>query len=182
MKALKTFTINFASFADGEHLFDYQINNKFFKNFEAALVQNGNIEVKLSLVKFLDSLEFNFNFQGTVVTACDVCTEDFDFPVEGADQVLIKLVSEIPTQEDEFDIVYMKEGISSINIAEMLYEMLMLSIPIRTVHPKNEEGTYICNPEILKYLEINEDIEVSNEETNTGDNINPIWDELKKLK
>ena len=182
MKALKTFTINFASLADGEHLFDYQINNKFFKNFEAALVQKGNIEVKLSLVKFLDSLELNFIFQGTVVTACNICTEDFDFPVEGADQILIKLVSEIPKQEDEFDIVYMKEGISSINIAEMLYEMLMLSIPIRTVHPRNEEGKYICNPEMLKYLEINEDIEASDQEANDGDNINPIWDELKKLK
>jgi hypothetical protein len=64
----------------------------------------------------------------------------------------------------------------------MLYEMLMLSIPIRTVHPTNEEGNYSCNPEILKYLEINDDIEVSDKETNEDDNINPIWDELKKLK
>jgi len=60
--------------------------------------------------------------------------------------------------------------------------MLMLSIPMRTVHPVNEEGNYICNPDVLKYLEINDDIEVSDEETNGDDNINPIWDELKKLK
>jgi uncharacterized metal-binding protein YceD (DUF177 family) len=182
MKTLKSFTINFASFPDGEHLFDYQVNNKFLKHFEAALVQEADIEVKLSLIKFLDSLEFNFEFQGTVLTACSVCTEAFDFPVEGTDQVIIKIVSEIPKQEDEFNIVYLKEGISSINIAEMLYEMLMLSIPIRTVHPVNEEGNYICNPDVLKYLEIDEDIEVSDEETNNDDNINPIWDELKKLK
>jgi uncharacterized metal-binding protein YceD (DUF177 family) len=182
MKALKTFTINFASFADGEHLFDYQINNKFLKQFEAALVQEADIQVKLSLVKFLDSLEFNFEFQGTLVTACNVCTEGFDFPVEGTDQVIIKIVTEIPKEEDELNVIYMKEGISSINIAEMLYEMLMLSIPIRTVHPVNEEGNYICNPDVLKYLEINDDIEVSDKEANDDDNINPIWDELKKLK
>lgn len=182
MKALKSCTINFASLADGEHLFDYQINSKFLKHFEAALVQEGEIEVKLSLSKFLDSLEFNFEFQGTVVTACDVCTEAFDFPIEGTDQVIVKIVSEIPDQEDEFNIIYLKEGTSSINIAEMLYEMLMLSIPIRTVHPVNQEGNYTCNPDVLKYLEINEDIEVSDEETKDDDNINPIWDELKKLK
>lgn len=182
MKALKTFTINFASFADGEHLFDYQINNKFLKHFEAALVQEGDIQVKLSLIKFLDSLEFNFEFQGTVVTACNVCTEAFDFPIEGTDQVIVKIVSEIPTQEDELNVIYLKEGISSISIAEMLYEMLMLSIPIRTVHPVNEEGNYSCNPDVLKYLEINDDIDASDEEANDDDNINPIWDELKKLK
>jgi uncharacterized metal-binding protein YceD (DUF177 family) len=182
MKALKSFTINFVSFADGEHLFDYQINNKFLKHFEAALVQEGDIQVKLSLIKFLDSLEFNFEFQGTVEIACSVCTEAFDFPIEGTDQVIIKIVSEIPKQEDEFNVVYIKEGISSISIAEMLYEMLMLSIPIRTVHPINEEGNYACSPDVLKYLEINDDIEASDEEANDDDNINPIWDELKKLK
>jgi len=130
----------------------------------------------------LDSLEFNFEIQGTVVTACDICTEAFDFPIEGTDQVLIKIVSEIPEQEDEFNVVYIKEGTSSVNIADMLYEMLMLSIPIRTVHPLDEDGNYTCNPDVLKYLEINEDIEVSDQETNNDDNINPIWDELKKLK
>jgi uncharacterized metal-binding protein YceD (DUF177 family) len=182
MKALKSFTINFVSFADGEHLFDYQINNKFLKHFEAALVQDGNIEVKLSLIKFLDSLELNFKIQGTVVTACDVCAETFDFPVEGSDQVVVKIVSEIPEIQDELNVVYIKEGTNSVNIAEMLYEMLMLSIPIRTVHPVNEEGNYLCNPDVLKYLKSDEDIEVSKKETNDDDNINPIWDELKKLK
>ncbi|WMX14310.1 MULTISPECIES: DUF177 domain-containing protein [unclassified Aureispira] len=182
MKALKSFTINFASLADGEHLFDYQINNKFLKHFEAALVQEGDVDVKLSLTKFLDSLEFNFEIQGTVLTACDVCAETFDFPIEGTDQVLVKIVHEIPEQEDEFNIIYLKEGTSSINIAEMLYELLMLSIPMRTVHPVDNDGNYTCDPAVLKYLESNEDTEASDEEANEGDSINPIWDELKKLK
>ena len=182
MKALKSFTINFASLADGEHLFDYQINNKFLKHFEAALVQEGDVDVKLSLTKFLDSLEFNFEIQGTVLTACDVCAEIFDFPIEGTDQVLVKIVHEIPEQEDEFNIIYLKEGTSSINIAEMLYELLMLSIPMRTVHPVDNDGNYTCDPAVLKYLESNEDTEASDEEANEGDSINPIWDELKKLK
>lgn len=182
MKALKSFTINFASLADGEHLFDYQINNKFLKHFEAALVQEGAVNVKLSLIKFLDSLEFNFEIEGTVETPCNVCSEVFNFPIQGTDQVIVKIVQEIPEQEDEFNIIYLKEGTSSINIAEMLYELLMLSIPMRTVHPLDKDGQYTCNADVLKYLEINEDTEASDEETDDGDNINPIWDELKKLK
>ncbi|BDS15453.1 YceD family protein [Aureispira anguillae] len=182
MKALKSFTINFASLADGEHLFDYQIDNKFLKHFEATLVQEGSVDVSLSLIKFLNSLEFNFNIQGTVLTPCDVCIEEFELPVEGSEQIMVKIVSEIPTDDDEYNVVYLKEGTSSINIAEMLYELLMLSIPMRKVHPLNDEGQYTCDPDVLKYLQINEDIETSEEEVDNNDNINPIWDELKKLK
>lgn len=182
MKALKSFTINFASLADGEHLFDYQIDNKFLKHFEASLVQEGKVEVNLSLVKFLNSLEFNFTIQGTVLTPCDVCTEEFDLPIEGSEQIMVKIVSEIPAEDDEYNVVYLKEGINSINIAEMLYELLTLSIPMRKVHPLSPEGGYTCNPDVLKYLEANDSIEVSDEETDNSGHINPIWNELKKLK
>lgn len=182
MKALKSFTINFASLADGEHLFDYQVDNKFLKHFEASLVQEGNVEVNLRLIKFLNSLELNFTIQGTVLTPCDVCAEEFDLLIQGNEQIMVKIVSEIPTNDDEYNVLYLKEGISSINIAEMLYELLTLSVPMRKVHPLGADGAYTCDPDVLKYLETNDDIEVSDEEIDDNDRINPIWDELKKLK
>lgn len=182
MKALKIFTINFASLADGEHLFEYQIDNKFLKHFETALVQEGNIDVNLSLLKFLNSLELSFTIQGNIVVPCDICNEEFELPIQGSEQIMVKIVHEIPAENDESNIVYLKEGNNSINIAEMLYELLMLSIPMRKIHPLNEDGSYSCNAEVLKYLQLGEDIEISDSEIDDNDNINPIWDELKKLK
>ena len=78
METLKKFTINFASLADGEHKFNYQADNKFLLNFEGALVHEADIEVKLLMHKFLNSLELNFEIEGSVRIPCDVCIEEFD--------------------------------------------------------------------------------------------------------
>ena len=43
MKELKEFTIPFIGLKLGEHLFDYQIDNKFFEHFEESLVENGKV-------------------------------------------------------------------------------------------------------------------------------------------
>jgi uncharacterized metal-binding protein YceD (DUF177 family) len=182
MKVLKSFTINFASLADGEHVFDYQIDDKFLNHFEAALVKEGQIHVRLALIKYLNSLELNFDLQGTVHTPCDVCAEEFDLPIEGSEQIMVKLVHEIPEQDDEYNVVYLKEGSNSINIAEMVYELIMLSLPIRKVHPLDENGNSTCDPAVLAYLQQHQ-VDPNEAQDNQDDGpTDSIWDALKNLK
>lgn len=180
MKTLKSFTVQFASLAEGEHFFDYHIDNKFFKHFEVSLIHEANLDVKLHLVKFLSNLEFNFTISGTVRVPCDICVEEFDLAIEGQDAIIVKVVQEIPEDNDEYNVIFVDESTHSINIAEMLYELITLSIPMRKVHPKAKKGVKGCDPKILKYLKESEsEASAINEAAN---NINPVWDELKKLK
>lgn len=179
MKALKKFTINYASLADGEHYYNYSVDNKFLTHFEAAPVQVATIAVQLLMIKFINSLELNFQIDGSVLIPCDVCNEEFDLTIDGTEKISVKIVQEIPVQKDELNIVYLEESMSSINISEMLYELIMLSIPMRTVHPNDEVGNSTCDETILKYL--SEGTIDSNDDKESTKN-NPIWDELKKLK
>jgi uncharacterized metal-binding protein YceD (DUF177 family) len=179
MKALKQFTINYASLAEGEHHFNYHVDNKFLIHFEAALVQEANIAVQLLMVKFINSIELNFQINGSVLIPCDVCNEEFNLTINGLDKISVKIVHEIPKQGDEFNIIYLEESMSSINIAEMLYELIMLSIPMRRVHPEDEAGNPTCDKTILKYLSEGTTESLDHQETTKT---NPIWDELKKLK
>ncbi len=181
MKALKKFTINYASLADGEHLFDYQVDNKFLKHFESALVQEANIEVHLSMLKFMASLELNFQINGSVLVPCDVCIEEFDLQIAGQECIAVKIVNKIPLNNDEHNIIYLEESSSSINIAEMLYELIMLSIPMKKVHPVDKNGQPTCEASILQYLDKSEEV-IATETANNEHNISPVWDELKKLK
>lgn len=182
MKVLKSFTINFASLADGEHVFDYQIDDKFLNHFEAALVKEGQINVHLTLLKYLNSLELNFELAGTVLTPCDVCAEEFHLPIEGREQIIVKLVHEIPQQDDEYNVVYLKEGSSSINVAEMIYELIMLSLPIRKVHPLDENGNSTCDPAVLAYLQEHSVDPNDNKDNQDDEPSSGIWDALKNLK
>lgn len=182
MKVLKSFTINFASLADGEHVFDYQIDDKFLNHFEAALVKEGQINIGLSMLKYLNSLELNFQLTGTVVTPCDICAEEFNLPIEGSEQIIVKLVHEIPKQDDEFNVVYLKEGSNSINIADMIYELIMLSLPIRKVHPLDEQGKSTCNPTVLAYLQGHHANPNDEEDDQDDESRSSVWDALKNLK
>jgi uncharacterized metal-binding protein YceD (DUF177 family) len=79
--------------------------------------------------------------------------------------------------------MYVQQGESSINVALPLYEAVILQIPIRKVHPEDENGNPTCDPEVLKFLQENlgdANAEDSDDEEEEGGS--SIWDELKKLK
>lgn len=179
MKVLKAFTINFASLADGEHVFEYQIGDQFLQHFEGTLVDEGNLQVVLTMTKFLNSLELGFDLQGSVLTTCDRCAEDFHLPIHGQEQIVVKLVHEIPIDAHEHPVVYLKEGSNSINVAEMIYELIILTLPIRRVHPEDADGNSTCDPTVLKYLENN--LDDSNDDSDDEPS-SSVWDALKNLK
>lgn len=181
MKALKAFTINHAGLREGKHSFDYTIDKKFLELFETTLVENADIQVDLLLEKQSGFLSLHFEWEGTVAACCDICNEDFDLPVSGIENIIIKFVQELPEDNAEPEIIYVLQGESQINIALPLYEAIMLNIPIRKVHPEDENGVPNCDPKILAILkgeEETEKIEESDEETGGSS----VWDELKKLK
>jgi len=180
MKSLKAYTINFVSLADGTHSFDYQLDKKFLANFEDAMVKVAKIKATLEMHKMVHCLELNFHIKGKVQTPCDICAEDFDLPIEGEETIVVKLVEEIPKENDELNVVYMHQSTHSVNVATMLYELIMLSIPMRKIHPLDENDERTCNTKVLEYLEESEENLTHTDEDE--DSTNPIWDELKKLK
>ncbi len=181
MKALRAYTINFASLADGIHTYDYQIDNKFLENFKESFVSTANVKVELTMNKMAHCLELSFELTGSVNTVCDICAEDFDLQLSGSEFIIVKIVVEPPSETDELNVVYIKDSEHAINVAQMIYEMLLLSMPMRKVHPSLDDEKPGCNPEVLKYLSSEED-DNADEADNNEQSSNPIWDELKKLK
>jgi uncharacterized metal-binding protein YceD (DUF177 family) len=179
MKELKAYNINFAGLSEGEHKFDYQIDKKFLENFEQSLIQDAQVEVEVELHKKDRILNLFLKMQGSVPTTCDICDEDFDFAIDAAEEIIVKFVSEIPQDQAEAEILYLKHGETHVNVAMPIYEMLMLALPIRKTHPEDENGVPSCDPKILELLDDLQEIEEEEEEESSD---NSIWAELKKLK
>ena len=55
-------------------------------------------------------------------------------------------------KEDEDDVVFIPRSETVLDVAEWIYEFIMLSIPIQHIHPDKEDGSEGCNPEALKLL------------------------------
>jgi len=181
MKALKAYSINFVGLKEGQHKFEYQLDKKFLDNFEGAFVEDMSVAVQLLLDKHNNLLELHFSWHGTIDAVCDVCNDDFQMPVQGKENIIVKFVSEMPEDSDEAEVMYMQQGESSINIALPLYEAVILQIPIRKVHPDDKDANPTCNPEVLKFLQENAGDENA-EDSDDDDASTSVWDELKKLK
>ena len=68
----------------------------------------------------------------------------------------------------------MPNGTYEINISQQLYEMIVLSLPLKVVHPGINDGT--LNTKVLEKLK---DFDINNTSPRSSD---PRWDKLKELK
>ncbi|MCK0108212.1 DUF177 domain-containing protein [Flavobacteriaceae bacterium S0825] len=175
MKKLKEFIIQFIGLKQGEHNFEYKIDNKFFNHFEYDEFNDANLNVKVVLNKKTTLLELHFMVSGTVNINCDLTNEPFDQVIEDDFNLVVKFGDEYNDENEEILIIPHSEY--EVNIAQYIYELIVLSVPFKRVHPGVKDGS--LNSEILKKLE--ELSPKSLEEKTENEDIDPRWNTLKKL-
>lgn len=175
MKKLKEFIIQFVGLKQGEHNFEYKIDNKFFNHFEYDEFNDANLNVKVVLNKKTTLLELHFLVSGTVNINCDLTNEPFDQVIENDFNLVVKFGDEYNDENEEILIIPHSEY--EVNIAQYVYELIVLSVPFKRVHPGVKDGS--LNSEILEKLE--ELSPKSLEEKTENEDIDPRWNTLKKL-
>ena len=177
MKKLNEFLIPFIGLKLGKHQFEYQINKAFFESFDYDEFESANIKVSVVFDKKNTMLELNFKHKGTIHVPCDLTNEMFDFPIKGKLKVIVQFGEEYNDDNDE--LLILPHGEHEINIAQIIYEMIALSIPFRKVHPGVKDGS--LDSEALRKLNELRVEEIKEENKNKEDNIDPRWDKLKQL-
>ena len=152
MNPLKEFIIQFAGLKNGCHEFDFKVDDKFFGEFEYAIIKKGNLDVHLVLDKREHLLVLDFTISGTVELVCDRCLDPFDYPMETRQEQLVK-ISDEAEGEDQDEIVYIGTKEHEIDVSPFIYEFTHLALPIVSIHPDDAGGTPTCNPETLAVLE-----------------------------
>jgi uncharacterized metal-binding protein YceD (DUF177 family) len=169
----KEFEIPFSGLKAGKHQFDFQIDNAFFDSFQYDEFNGADIQVRAVLNKMSTMMELELEARGTVNLACDLTSEPYDQPIESGLELVIKFGEEYNDEDDE--ILVLPLGAHQFNIAQYIYEMLVLAVPTKRVHPGIEDGT--LDSEVLRKLEELRPKEVKSEENE----IDPRWDALKGL-
>jgi uncharacterized metal-binding protein YceD (DUF177 family) len=177
MKQTKEYTIPFVGLKLGKHKFEYQISNAFFEIFDYNEFQNSDIKVNVVLDKQSNLLELNFKHQGTVNVPCDMTGEDFDLPIKGKLKLIVRFGETFNNDNEE--LLILPFGEFEIDIAQYIYEMIVLSIPSRRIHPGIKDGS--LNTEALTKLKELTIKEQKKEKKEEEENIDPRWDKLKQL-
>lgn len=175
MQTRKEYIIQFVGLSVGTHLFEFDINDKFFESLDYSEIKQGNIQVKLSLLKQSNMMVLQFEISGTIKTNCDRCTVQFDLPISGNYKLIVKVGGSDTGNEDD-DIITIAANEHQLDLSQYLYEYITLSLPIKRVHPDNSKGVTTCDKKMLKELK---NFLIENEEKSASD---PRWDELRKIQ
>lgn len=176
MKNLKEYLIPFAGLKIGKHQFDYQVDRKFIEHFDFREYNDVAIKVEVILEKKSTMLELHIKHKGTVNVPCDVTNEDFDLPVKGKLNLIVKF-GEVFNNENE-ELLILPHGEFQVDVSQYIYELIVLSVPFKRVHPGVKEGTLKTEAiEKLQSLAPKEQKENKEEQ----ENIDPRWAALKKL-
>ena len=176
MKSTNEYLIPFIGLKIGKHQFEYTIDKKFFDGFSFDEFENCDVKVKVVLEKKATMLEVSFSHKGTVNVPCDLTGEQFDLPIKGKINLVVQFGNEFNNDNEELLII--PHGEHQIDLAQYIYEMIVLSIPQKRVHPGVKEGT--LQTEALRKLN---ELQVKDVEevTKKEEEIDPRWDKLKQL-
>ena len=176
MNKTKEYLIPFVGLKLGKHHFEYQVSNAFFEIFDYHEFQNSDIKVNVVLEKKSTMLELSFKHKGTVNVPCDLTSEDFDLPIKSKMKLIVRFGETYNNDNEE--LLILPHGEFEVDIAQYIYEMIVLSVPLRRVHPGIKDGSLKTEALTkLKELAVKEKKEEKKEE----ENIDPRWDKLKQL-
>ena len=175
MKPLKEFTIPFVGLKIGKHHFEYQVEKAFFEHFEYEDFKDVNIKVNVELEKKTTLLELHFKISGWVNVNCDLTNEPYNQNIEDEFDLVVKFGEEY--NDEHIDILIVPHGTYEINIQQYIYELIILAVPAKRIHPGVEDGT--LDSDMLKKLE-----ELSpklKKNKDKEEDIDPRWNTLKNL-
>ena len=174
MNYLSQYTIPFSGLKEGKHLFDFTADQRFFAGFEESEIEKGSVNIQVELEKRSTYLRLTFMLEGEVELICDRCLEAYLQPIKSSNIMLVKF-SETETDDGD-EVIYIHPGSYQVEVAKLIYEFIVLSIPIRHVHPEDQDGNSLCDPEMLKKLD-----EYKANDLADNDPIDPRWNDLKKI-
>ena len=181
MKKLKEYDINIAKLSNKTHQYEFAMDDAFFALFGGEIILGGKLHADVELEKSETLLTLHFDIKGTVRLTCDRSLEEFDQPVDVQEDLIMKFGSEDKELDD--NLWQIESDTQQINVAQHLYDYIVLSLPMKKLHPRFlEEEDEESENDILIYSSKHAgDTETDSDEGDDDDDIDPRWDALKNL-
>lgn len=170
MDYLEQYIIRLDGLEDGSYAFDFTVNDKFFSLFPDSQISHGKITIKTIFVKSGNLMNLVVDLNGKVELQCDRCLDLYLAPVKYKEEIKVRFGEEDLESED----IILKEGEYQIRLAPYFMQFILVSLPMRRVHPVDKFGVSKCDPEMLKKIR---DLSV----IDNSENIDPRWGKLKDL-
>ena len=148
----KKYILYFSSLTNGDSFFSYKIGNSFFENIDDLDFTNPNLNVDLRVEKTAILYVLHFTIKGSFDLQCDLSLELFKHKLSLNNKLIVKFGD---FMQEYDDMLILPNGSDSINIYDYIYDMIVLSVPMKKKHPKIDDGTIkSLTLDILKRIEV----------------------------
>ncbi|MBQ7511342.1 MAG: DUF177 domain-containing protein [Prevotella sp.] len=172
MYSLEPLKIDLKALTEQETLREYTLDDGYFEALDGSQLEHGTLHVSVSIRKMTGFFELLFHTEGTVTVTCDRCLDDMEQSVEADNKLIVKFG--VAYAEDD-DTVTIDEQEGMLDVSWLIYEFIMLAIPIKHVHAPGK-----CNSAMTRKLEELSGAVRSGEEE--AEAVDPRWEKLKNLK
>ena len=179
MKAKRDFDIHVFKLSNGVHEYQFKMEDSFFELFDNEIAKTGNLEVRVSLDKSERMIQMAFEIEGKVGLTCDRSLEPFDEEIFSETRMIYKFGEE--EQELSEDVMVILPDTQAINIADILFEFLLLAIPMKKLHPKFRDEDQDDESEVIPIYFSEEENDAEDDQTEQ-ELMDPRWEKLKNLK
>lgn len=192
MGKFSAYKLPLKSLGVGTHHFEYHLDKQFFTNMENTDIHGADLGVDLTVVYNGEFYDLDIVVAGEVVLLCDRCLDDLHQPIEATYHIVVKYGDDYCDDNDE--VLEIPSTDAYLNVAYMIYDTVVLAIPIKHVHPLGK-----CNRQMSAMLKKHratiegEDAELANDlidemdsmpdsdEPESAPAVDPRWDALRKL-
>ena len=151
----REFGIAFVGLKPGVHEYNFEVDEKFFADYQQKDYSNCQASIKLKLEKNTSFMMLKFEVGGSVTVVCDRCGNTLPMDLWDEFNMVIKQVEnpdEMNENEEDPDVFYISRTESHIHVADWIYEFVSLSIPLQRMCSEKDMGGPLCNKEILAML------------------------------
>ncbi|MFA7116646.1 MAG: DUF177 domain-containing protein [Bacteroidales bacterium] len=133
----------------GEHIFDYQLDNEFFKSYDNNFVDDAKVMVRAVLTKESIWMKLDLGIKGVVTVPCDRCLAPLDLPIDLNFSFTIKtsIYSGKEMAEVADDVILINETDTELDLNQLVYDYICLSLPLKKVHLDGE-----CDPIMMEKI------------------------------
>lgn len=174
---------------EGTEHYEFHLGKQFFTDMENAEVREADVKVIAEVVHRNGVYDITFNAQGVLTLPCDRCLDDLEIPVDTTYHITVKYGDDYRDDSDEF--IEIPESDAYLNVAYMIYDTVILAIPMKHVHPMGKCSRAMSS--LLKKhrahtpgdpdAELEDELidEIDDAADDDSASVDPRWEKLKDL-
>ncbi|MDE6018921.1 MAG: DUF177 domain-containing protein [Muribaculaceae bacterium] len=141
---LKQFIIALPSLGEGHHEYEMKVDGDFFAARDNDDVKEADVTAYVDIDVHHGVYEIGITCQGWIDIPCDRCLDPMRLDVDEDYDVTVRYGEEYDEKEDT---IIIPESEVNFDLSPLVADTILLSIPLRHVHPAGE-----CNPEMEEIM------------------------------